>query len=46
MTSIAVIVTQGAATLYPGGYCVSRDYFTGLYARPTLFSRYYGGRNW
>jgi hypothetical protein len=27
---------------YPGGYCVSRDYSTGLYARPTLFPRYYG----
>jgi len=28
---------------YPGGYCVSRGYATGLYARPTLFPRYYGG---
>ena len=28
---------------YPGGYCVSRDYSTGLYTRPTLFPRYYGG---
>jgi hypothetical protein len=27
---------------YPGGYCVSRGYATGLYARPTLFPRYYG----
>ena len=27
---------------YPGGYCVSRDYSTGFYARPTLFPRYYG----
>ena len=31
---------------YPGGYCVSRDYSTGLYARPTLFPRYYGGWGW
>ena len=28
---------------YPGGYCVSSSYVTGLYARPTLFPRYYGG---
>jgi hypothetical protein len=28
---------------YPGGYCVSRSYITGLYGRPTLFPRYYGG---
>ena len=28
---------------YPGGYCVSRSYVTGLYGRPTLFPRYYGG---
>jgi hypothetical protein len=28
---------------YPGGYCVSRGYATGLHARPTLFPRYYGG---
>lgn len=28
---------------YPGGYCVSREYSTGLYTRPTLFPRYYGG---
>jgi hypothetical protein len=28
---------------YPGGYCVSRSYVTGLYARRTLFPRYYGG---
>jgi hypothetical protein len=28
---------------YPGGYCVSRGYATGTYARPTLFPRYYGG---
>ena len=27
---------------YPGGYCVSRGYATGLYTRPTLFPRYYG----
>jgi hypothetical protein len=27
---------------YPGGYCVSRDYSTGIYTRPTLFPRYYG----
>ena len=27
---------------YPGGYCVSRGYSTGTYARPTLFPRYYG----
>jgi len=27
---------------YPGGFCVSRGYATGLYARPTLFPRYYG----
>lgn len=26
---------------YPGGYCVSRGYATGTYARPTLFPRYY-----
>lgn len=26
---------------YPGGYCVSREYSTGLYTRPTLFPRYY-----
>lgn len=31
---------------YPGGYCVSRDYSTGLYARPTLFPRYYSGWGW
>ena len=28
---------------YPGGYCVSSSELTGLYARPTLFPRYYGG---
>jgi hypothetical protein len=28
---------------YPGGHCVSRGYATGLYTRPTLFPRYYGG---
>ena len=28
---------------YPGGYCVSRNYGTALYAQPTLFPRYYGG---
>ena len=27
---------------YPGGYCVSRFYTSGLYTRPTLFPRYYG----
>lgn len=27
---------------YPGGYCVRSSYVTGLYARPTLFPRYYG----
>ena len=27
---------------YPGGYCVSRSYTSGLYTRPTLFPRYYG----
>jgi hypothetical protein len=26
---------------YPGGYCVSREYSSGLYTRPTLFPRYY-----
>jgi hypothetical protein len=31
---------------YPGGYCVSRSYATGLYAQPTLFPRYYGGWGW
>jgi hypothetical protein len=31
---------------YPGGYCVSRGYATGLYAQPTLFPRYYGGWGW
>jgi hypothetical protein len=31
---------------YPGGYCVSRSYVTGLYERPTLFPRYYGGWGW
>jgi hypothetical protein len=31
---------------YPGGYCVSSSYVTGLYARPTLFPRYYGGWRW
>jgi hypothetical protein len=31
---------------YPGGYCVSRGYATGLYAEPTLFPRYYGGWGW
>ena len=31
---------------YPGGYCVSRSYATGTYARPTLFPRYYGGWGW
>ena len=27
---------------YPGGYCVSSGYITGLYTKPTLFPRYYG----
>jgi hypothetical protein len=31
---------------YPGGYCISRSYATGLIGRPTLFPRYYGGWNW
>jgi hypothetical protein len=31
---------------YPGGYCVSRSYVTGLIGRPTLFPRYYGGWGW
>ena len=31
---------------YPGGYCVSRSYITGLIGRPTLFPRYYGGWGW
>jgi hypothetical protein len=31
---------------YPGGYCVSRSYITGLIGRPTLFPRYYGGGGW
>jgi hypothetical protein len=31
---------------YPGGYCVSRGYITGLIGRPTLFPRYYGGWGW
>ena len=33
----------GYYSSYPGGYCVSRGYATGLYTRPTLFPRYYGG---
>ena len=32
----------GYYSSYPGGYCVSRGYATELYARPTLFPRYYG----
>jgi hypothetical protein len=28
---------------YSGGYCVSAGYDTGLYARPTLAPRFYGG---
>ena len=32
----------GYYSSYPGGYCVSRGYATGLYTRPTLFPRYYG----
>jgi hypothetical protein len=31
---------------YPGGYCVSRSYSTGLIGRPTLFPRYYDGWGW
>jgi hypothetical protein len=31
---------------YPGGYCVSSGYATGLYAQPTLFPRYYGRWGW
>jgi hypothetical protein len=27
---------------YPGGYCLRSGDVTGLYARPTLFPRYYG----
>ena len=33
----------GGYSSYPGGYCVTSSYVTGLYARPTLFPRYYGG---
>jgi hypothetical protein len=36
------VYPPGYYSSYPGGYCVSRDYSTGLYARPTLFPRYYG----
>ena len=32
----------GYYSSYPGGYCVSRAYSSGLYTRPTLFPRYYG----
>ena len=28
---------------YPGGYCVRSSNITGLYARPTLFPRFYVG---
>jgi hypothetical protein len=31
---------------YPGGYCVSSGYVTGLYTKPTLFPRYYGNWGW
>ena len=31
---------------YPGGYCVSREYSTGLNTQTTLFPRYYGGWGW
>ena len=31
---------------YPGGYCVRRDYDTGLYGHPTLFPRYYSASGW
>lgn len=34
---------SGYYSSYPGGYCVGRGYATGLYARPTLFPRYYTG---
>jgi hypothetical protein len=33
----------GYYSSYPGGYCVSSSNVTGLYARPTLFPRYYVG---
>jgi hypothetical protein len=32
---------SGYFSSYPGGYCISRGYSAGLYARPTLFPRYY-----
>jgi hypothetical protein len=28
---------------YSGGYCVSASYASGLYTRPTLAPRFYGG---
>jgi hypothetical protein len=31
---------------YPGGYCLSGSYATGLVGRPTLFPRYYDSWNW
>ncbi|SHN87810.1 hypothetical protein SAMN05444170_7382 [Bradyrhizobium erythrophlei] len=31
---------------YPGGYCVRRNYVTGLYGHPTLFPRYYSASGW
>jgi hypothetical protein len=34
---------SGYYSSYPGGYCISRGYSTGFYARPTLFPRYYSG---
>jgi hypothetical protein len=33
----------GYYTSYPGGYCVNNSNLTGLYARPTLFPRFYVG---
>lgn len=35
------VYPPGYYNSYPGGYCVSREYSTGLYTRPTLFPRYY-----
>ena len=31
---------------YPGGYCISSGYASGLYTQPTLFPRYYGRGGW
>lgn len=33
----------GYYSSYPGGYCVRSSNITGLYARPTLFPRFYVG---